>query len=186
MALTKNTYNLLARQKQSLNLGKRHKAREPEMRKNPTAQTISYHASQKKRTSCITTRTFEAETEPRDTCVEASMLLSVAYTSAHFTPSLDTDTAKDFAGNSQDKSRDSSLCCPPRSTVSVTGSVGSISLASSMELHKMQISYLESLRSARPKCIGTPIDCHARTMRPDIGGATCRNRRLRSDVGASC
>ena len=61
------------------------------------------------------------------------MLLSVANTSVHFTPSLDTDATNDFAGNSHDMARVSNLCNPPRSTVSATGSVGSNALASHVD-----------------------------------------------------
>lgn len=112
-------------------LEKRRRVREPCTCKTwgKRARAKDCHVFRARHTSCITTRTFAANTEPRDTCVEASILLSVANTSVHFAPSLDTDTAKDFAGNSQERARDSNLCWPPRSTVSVTGSVGSNALA---------------------------------------------------------
>ena len=94
------------------------------------------------------TRTFVAITEPRKTCVVASRLLSVAKTSVHLTPSLDTDTAKDFAGNSQERDRLSNFCCPPRSMVSVTGSFRSKALAWRSNANMTNENYMSGLVSS--------------------------------------
>merc|ERR1711972_33700 len=79
--------------------------------------------------SCMITRTLDALADPREIEVDASTLLSVAKASVHLTPSSESPTAKDFAGNSQSMFKLSNLCELPRSIVIVTGPAGSRALA---------------------------------------------------------
>lgn len=77
----------------------------------------------------MTRRTFAAGTAPKEMLLKLRMLLSVAYTSAHFTPSVDTLSVKAFAGNSQSTTTSLNRFSPPRSTVMATGPDGFNALA---------------------------------------------------------
>jgi len=120
------------------------------------------------RASCITTRSFVADIDPKAILVELKMLLSVANTSDHFTPSNVTPTENDFAGNSQVISRSRKCLWPPRSTVTVTGPAGPNALACKAttrnllpQEHKCKQCYPESFRA--------PIDGHVGAMCSSIG-----------------
>ena len=88
--------------------------------------------------SCMTTRTFAADTDPSTMLLELKMLLSAAYTSDHLTPSVLTPTVKDFAGNSHWIPTALNFFWPPRSAVTVTGPAGSNALAWKQTLTKTQ------------------------------------------------
>jgi hypothetical protein len=131
---------------------------------NTSNKQYGTHASQC--ASCITTRSFVAEVDPKAILVELKTLLSVANTSDHFTPSDVTPTENDFAGNSQAISRSRKCLWPPRSTVTVTGPAGSNALACKTttrnllpQKHKRKQCHPESFRAPIHGHVGAVCSC---------------------------
>ena len=128
---------------------------------NTSKEQYGTHASQC--ASCMTTRSFVADVDPKAILVELKTLLSVANTSDHFTPSDVTPTENDFAGNSQAISRSRKCLWPPRSTVTVTGPAGSNALACKTTTRKPFPQKHERKR-CHPESFRAPIHGHVGTM----------------------
>ena len=116
--------------------------------------------------SCMTTRSFVADVDPKAILVELKTLLSVANTSDHFTPSDVTPTENDFAGNSQAISRSRKCLWPPRSTVIVTGPAGSSALAykTITTTTRKSLPQEHGRKQCHPESFRVPIHSHVGTM----------------------
>ena len=93
------------------------------------ARLSQFHHDLSVHTSCIIKRTFVAYWYGNATRVVFSALLFVENASTQCSPSSVVKISKDLAGNSHDIDADCNLLCPPKSIVSVAGSLISNSLA---------------------------------------------------------